>query len=186
MIDPAVLLADLPTITTERLTLRVVRTTDAEELFETFRDPEVMKYWSTGPHASPTITAEMIERARASFLSGDGIEFAILDLQKRVIGKIGHWRWQKAHSRSEIGFILRRDMWQLGLATEALRATVQWGFDTLKLHSIEAQLDSENLGSARTLERIGFTREGLLRQSYFDGTSYRDTLVYGLVRGEQR
>jgi ribosomal-protein-alanine N-acetyltransferase len=49
---------------------------------------------------------------------------------------------------------------------------------------VEAQLDADNGASARTLERAGFRREGLLRQSFFDGRSYRDTLVYGLVASD--
>ena len=185
MIDPSTLLSDPPTIATERLRLRLLRVSDAEELFETFCDAGAMKYWSSPPHASPSVTAEMIERARAAFLAGEGIEFAILRHgEERVVGKIGHWRWQKAHSRSEIGFILRRDLWRQGLAPEALRATVDWGFTKLELHIIEAQLDSENHASGRSLESVGFEREGLLRQSYWDGKQFRDTLVYGLVRSK--
>jgi ribosomal-protein-alanine N-acetyltransferase len=185
MIDPSTLLSDPPTITTARLTLRVVRVNDAEQLFETFRDAEAMRYWSSPPHESPAVTAEMLERARASFLAGEGIEFAMMPRgEERVIGKVGHWRWQKAHSRSEIGFILRRDLWRQGLATEALRAAVEWGFAKLELHSVEAQLDAGNLGSARTLERAGFVREGVLRQSYWDGKEFRDTAMYGLLRSE--
>jgi RimJ/RimL family protein N-acetyltransferase len=103
-----------------------------------------------------------------------------------AVGKIGLWRWQRAHSRGEIGFILRRDLWRQGLASEALGAVVRFGFSRLELHSVEAQLDGANDGSARTLERAGFVREGRLRQSYFDGRSFRDTLIYGLLAAEWR
>jgi ribosomal-protein-alanine N-acetyltransferase len=185
VIDPSTLLVDPPVLHTERLRIRLLRMEDTEPLFLCFCDPEAMRFWSSPPHASPSVTAEMIERARASFLAGEGIEWAITRRgDDMAVGKIGHWRWQRAHSRSEVGFMLRRDLWRQGMAVEALQAVVEWGFGRMELHSMEAQLDSANEASQRTLERVGFRREGLLRQSYFDGAEFRDTLVYGLVRSD--
>ena len=188
MIDPTTLLTDDNlTLVTPRLRLRPMRRDDSEGLFLVFSDATAMRFWSSPPHVSPLATAEVIERAQVAFMAGDGIEWAITRAgDDTAVGKIGHWRWQRPHSRSEVGFILRRDLWGQGFATEALGAVVEWGFRRLELHSIEAQLDSENRGSQRALERAGFVREGLLRQSYFDGHTYRDTLVYGLLRGDRR
>jgi [ribosomal protein S5]-alanine N-acetyltransferase len=186
VIDPSTLLSDPPTISTPRLELRVVRVSDADQLFDTFRDAEAMRYWSSPPHGSPLLTAEVIERAQMAFIAGDGIEWAITRAgDDTAIGKIGHWRWQRTHSRSEVGFIVRRDLWGQGFAVEALGAVVDWGFRRLELHSIEAQLDAANIASQRTLERAGFKREGLLRQSYFDGREFRDTLVYGMLASDR-
>jgi len=188
MIDPTLLVTDDKlAIATPRLRLRPMRRDDAEALFLVFSDAQVMRYWSSPPHGSPMLTVEVIERAQMAFLAGDGIEWAITRANDdTAIGKIGHWRWQRPHSRSEVGFILRRDQWGQGLAVEALGAVIDWGFARLDLHSVEAQLDAANVASQRTLERVGFQREGLLRQSYFDGREYRDTLVYGLLRGERK
>jgi [ribosomal protein S5]-alanine N-acetyltransferase len=184
MIDPTTLLTDDKlTIATARLRLRPMRRDDAEALFLVFCDAQAMRYWSSPPHGSPLLTAEVIERAQMAFIAGDGIEWAITRAgDDTAIGKIGHWRWQRTHSRSEVGFIVRRDLWGQGIAAEALGAVVDWGFRRLELHSIEAQLDAANIASQRTLERAGFTREGLLRQSFFDGREFRDTLVYGMLR----
>jgi ribosomal-protein-alanine N-acetyltransferase len=187
VIDPATLLIDDKlAITTSRLRLRPMRRDDSEALFLVFCDAQAMRYWSSPPHGSPLLTADVIERAQMAFIAGDGIEWAITRAgDDAAVGKIGHWRWQRAHSRSEVGFIVRRDLWGQGFAAEALAAVVDWGFRRLELHSIEAQLDSENLGSQRTLERVGFQREGRLRQSYFDGREHRDTLIYGLLTGDR-
>ena len=183
MIDPATLLQHPPSLTTPRLALRPLALEDTEALFAVFSDAEAMRYWSTGPHDTPAVTQAMIRRALDARARHEGLEWAITRRgDDRAIGKIGHWRWQKEHSRSEIGFIMRRDLWRQGLASEALLAAAHFGFEVLQLHSIEAQLDSANEGSMRTLERVGFALEGRLRQSYFDGKGYRDTLVYGLLR----
>jgi ribosomal-protein-alanine N-acetyltransferase len=184
LIDPGFLLPEPPTLKSTRLLLRPLRAGDAESLFDVFSDPVAMRWWSSPPHGSPLVTEEMLARAYTSFLAGDGVEWAIVldgPGDDRAVGKIGHWRWQRAHSRSEVGFILHRDLWRRGLAAEALATAVEWGFRRLELHSVEAQLDIDNVASQRTLERVGFRREGQLRQSYFDGRQFRDTLVYGLL-----
>jgi ribosomal-protein-alanine N-acetyltransferase len=189
VIDPAMLGAQPPVLETERLRLRGLRIDDVDPLHVVFADPETMRWWSSPPHESPTVTAEMLGRVLAQYAAGAGIEWAITRRAEPgdvAVGKIGHWRWQRAHSRSEVGFVLRRDLWRQGLVTEALRAVVAFGFATLRLHSVEAQLDADNGASARTLERVGFRREGLLREAYWDGRQWRDTLVYGLVGKDWR
>ncbi|HWE28841.1 MAG TPA: GNAT family protein [Polyangia bacterium] len=185
MIDPQFLPPAPPTLTTLRLRLRALRAEDAVALFDVFADDETMRYWSTPPHSSLAVTAKMVTEIIARNISNAGSEWAITSADSDVaIGKIGHWQWQRTHSRSEIGFILRRDHWRRGLGVEALRAAVGYGFTTLGLNSIEAQLDAANTASARTLERVGFRREGCTRQSYFDGRNYGDTLIYGLLASE--
>jgi ribosomal-protein-alanine N-acetyltransferase len=185
VIDPLPLLTDPPSLTTPRLALRPLALEDTEALFAVFSDAGAMRYWSEPPHETPAVTQGMIRKALEARSMGQGLEWAITRRgDERAVGKIGHWRWQREHSRSEIGFILRRDLWRQGLGSEALLAAAHFGFEVLQLHSIEAQLDHENIGSMRTLERVGFMLEGRLRQSYFDGRGFRDTLVYGLLADE--
>lgn len=186
MIDPASLGPEPPILSTARLRLRPLVHGDAEALFAVFCDAETMRYWSSPPHESPAATAELIARAHAQWDAREGVEWAVtLAGDDRAVGKIGHWRWQRAHSRSEVGFVVRRDLWRRGLGSEALGAVVDWGFAAVGLHSVEAQLDADNIGSRRTLERVGFREEGRLRQAFFDGRQYRDTLVFGLLGSDR-
>lgn len=185
MTDPRTLPPEPPLLTTARLRLRALRDDDDAALFAIFSDAETMRYWSSPPHLSIDVTRALVADVRARGVAGKGYEWAITDAGSDVaIGKIGHWQWQEKHSRSEVGFILRRDHWRRGLAVEALTEVVRYGVTTLGLHSIEAQLDAANLASARTLERVGFRREGCTRESYFDGTRHGDTLIYGLLARE--
>ena len=78
-----------------RLRLRPMRRDDTEALFLVFCDAQAMRYWSSPPHGSPLLTAEVIERAQMAFIAGDGIEWAITRVgDDAAVGKIGHWRWQ--------------------------------------------------------------------------------------------
>jgi [ribosomal protein S5]-alanine N-acetyltransferase len=185
MIDPRTLSPEPALLTTARLRMRGLRDDDAAALFAIFADAETMRYWSSPPHATIDVTRALIADVRARCAAARGLEWAITEADSDVaIGKIGHWQWQEKHSRSEVGFILRRDYWRRGLAVEALTEVVRYGVTTVGLHSMEAQLDAANSGSARTLERVGFRREGCTRESYFDGTRHIDTLIYGLLARE--
>ena len=81
-----------------------------------------------------------------------------------AIGKIGHWQWQPKHSRSEIGFILRRDLWRRGLATEAAGAAVAAALALPTIQLVWAYCDVDNRASARVMEKAGMRSEGVLRR----------------------
>lgn len=69
---------------------------------------------------------------------------------------------------------------------EALQALLEFGFGELDLNRIEADIDPRNSASARTLERLGFTKEGYLRERWIVGDEVSDTAIYGLLRREWR
>jgi ribosomal-protein-alanine N-acetyltransferase len=180
---PEQLFGAQPTLTTARLELRPLEMADAEALFEVFSDAEAMRYWSTAPHQDIEVTRDLVSSSLAAYEAQQGLEWAVtLRNDRRAVGKFGHWRWSRPHFRSEIGYILRRDLWGQGLAREGLAALCDFGFTQMQLHSIEAQLDPGNLASLRLLEGAGFTREGHLHENYFADGRFRDTLIYSLLR----
>ena len=67
---------------------------------------------------------------------------------------------------------------------EALQALLEFGFGELDLNRIDADIDPRNSASARTLERLGFTKEGYLRERWIVGDEVSDTAIYGLLRRE--
>ena len=74
--------------------------------------------------------------------------------------------------------------WGKGLATEAVRRVLQFGFERIGLHRVEAELDPRNTASARLLERIGFRYEGLLRERWWVYEEWCDSALYGLLRAD--
>jgi ribosomal-protein-alanine N-acetyltransferase len=98
-----------------------------------------------------------------------------------VIGTCTLFRFEPRHRRAEIGYALRSDHWGRGFAGEAVALALDWGFRTLGLHRIEADIDPRNDGSRRLLKRLGFSSEGLQRERYLVGGEASDTELFGLL-----
>jgi ribosomal-protein-alanine N-acetyltransferase len=100
------------------------------------------------------------------------------------IGWCGLTRWNPDYRSASLGYCLAEGAWGDGYATEAARAVVGWGFDTLDLNRVQAETDTRNTASARVLERLGFVREGELREDCVVNGDVSDSWVYGLLRRE--
>ena len=91
---------------------------------------------------------------------------------------MGYYRLKKADYRGEIGYMLAYDHWGKGLMSEAVKKAIDFGFDEMGFHSIEAVTDPDNKRSWGLLERCGFEREGLFKEdTYFEGKFY-DSVIY--------
>jgi RimJ/RimL family protein N-acetyltransferase len=88
----------------------------------------------------------------------------------------------ETHKRTEIGYVIGRDHWQQGFATEIVPRVIDFAFDELGLHRIEADIDPRNTGSIRIVERLGFRREGLLRERYHVNGEKQDSALFGLLK----
>ncbi len=110
--------------------------------------------------------------------------FHILEPQSgKNIGWCGFHSWYIEHRRAEIGYGLRDTAhWGKGYMSEVLPFVLRYGFETLQLHRIEAFIGPENLASLRLVERLGFLKEGHLREHYFKHGRIEDSLVYGLIK----
>lgn len=169
-----------PILTTARLVLRQLREDDAAALFPVLSDPEVMVWWSSGPHTSPAETADYVKGNASegqgylcwAITSGDDVALGWVIL---IDGK---------PNVKEVGYILHRDQWGKGIAREAVARVIDYGFGELKLRRIFADTDPENPGSIGLLERLGFQREGRLRGEWETHIGVRDSLIYGLLRDE--
>jgi RimJ/RimL family protein N-acetyltransferase len=174
--------AELPVLETPRLRLRIPVDADVPALFAIFSDPEAMRYWTTPPMGDRTAAEAYLRdihrHAEAGTLFQWGIARREDDL---VIGTCTLFRIDREHRRCELGYILRRDHWGRGLAHEALTAIVDHAFGALSLHRLEADIDPRNKASVRSVERLGFTLEGHLRERYFVGEEIQDSLLYGLL-----
>ena len=169
---------------TARLALRPLRETDAEALFAIFTDERVMRYWSTPAWTSREPARDMIAADLAQTTRDHlrlGIEMAASGI---LLGTCSLFSINYTCRRAEVGYGLGSFAWGHGYMHEALQALLDFGFGELDLNRIEADIDPRNSTSARTLERLGFTKEGYLRERWIVGGEVSDTALYGLLRRE--
>ncbi|MGH3507673.1 MAG: GNAT family N-acetyltransferase [Nocardioidaceae bacterium] len=95
-------------------------------------------------------------------------------------------RWSPDYRRASMGYCYDDAAWGHGYATEAAHALLQWAFETLDLDRVRAETDTRNVASARVLEKLGFVREGTLREDCVGNGEVSDSWVYGLIRREWR
>lgn len=172
-----------PTLHTDRLRLRPFTGADADALYAMHSDAHVLRYWDAPPWT---------ERARAErFLTACGQlaeegTGARLAMERASDGGFLGWcsltRWNPDYRSASLGYCLTEEAWGHGHATEAARALLQWGFDTLDLNRVQAETDTRNVASARVLEKLGFVREGTLREDCVVNGEVSDSWVYGLLR----
>lgn len=172
---------------TERLLLRRVVESDVNEVFALRSNAETMQYI---PRPLVTSNEEALEHIRMiedKIVADEGINWAItLKGNSKLLGIIGHYRIKPEHYRSEIGYMLLPDYQGKGIITEAIKAVVAYGFDQMKLHSIEAIIDPANTASAMVLEKNGFVKEAHLRENECYNGKFLDTVIYGLLESEFR
>jgi [ribosomal protein S5]-alanine N-acetyltransferase len=175
----------LPTISANRVRLRWLTDEDVGSLFSIFSDPEVMRYWSSLPLADMEGAGKLLVDIREYFRRRKLFQWGIArKTDDRIIGTCTLFHIDKGNRRAELGYALGREHWGRGYMQEALTALLSFCFVELNMHRMEADVDPNNVSSVRTLERLGFQREGYLRERWLVGGGVQDTLFYGLLRRE--
>jgi [ribosomal protein S5]-alanine N-acetyltransferase len=175
----------LPIITTPRVVLRWISEDDVDALYEIFSDPQVMRYWSTVPLADREAAAEMQREIAGGNESETMLKWGIaLRDTGTVIGTTTLFNLNRDNGRAEIGYAMARAYWGKGYMNEALKALVSHAFDVMGLRRLEADVDPRNAASIRSLERLGFQREGFLRERWYVNGEIQDAVFYGLLRHE--
>lgn len=171
-----------PTIATERLLLRESTTNDANEIFFLRSDKAVLKYLDKIPEKSVDETVEFIGRIKKDIDNNDGITWGIaLKDSDIVIGSICFWRMQKEHYRAEIGYVLHPGQQGKGIMDEAIKAVLKYGFETMRLHSVEANVNPANISSMKLLEKNGFVKEAYFKENYYYDGKFIDSVIYSLI-----
>jgi ribosomal-protein-alanine N-acetyltransferase len=165
-----------------RVRLRGMRQSDVPALFAMQSDPDGMRYWSYPPLQRIEQAQALFEKNDRDALSGDSLSRAIaIRPDDTLIGTCTLFAIDNRHRRAMIGYALARPHWGNGYAQEALRLLLGHAFGALGLLRVEADIDPRNAASIRLVERLGFAREGLLRERYRVGDDVQDSAMYGLL-----
>ena len=166
-------------IETERLILRQINHDDVNELFFLRADEAVMKYIDRPRALSLEDAYKHIELVDTLFKNNEGITWAIaLRDTPKMIGYIGIWRINKECHRAEIGYASHPNSWNKGIISEAILPVCDFAFNQMKLHSLEANINPENEGSRKVLEKAGFRKEAYFTENYFFEGKFLDSEIY--------
>lgn len=172
-----------PNLETERLLLRRVNQDDANEIFALRSNAENMKYIPRPLVKTTEEALEHIAMIDSKIEANEGINWAItLKENPKLIGIIGHYRIKPEHFRAEIGYMLLPEFHGKGIITEAIVKVVDYGFNEMQLHSIEAIIDPGNIASAMVLEKNNFVKEAHLKENEFYEGRFLDTVIYSLLK----
>ncbi len=172
-----------PDLETERLLLRRVSKNDAYEIMQLRGNAETMKY-------IPRPLVKNIEDALVHVAlinekndANEGINWAItIKNNPKLIGIIGHYKIQKENFRTEIGYMLLPEFHNRGIVSEAIRKVVDYGFDVMNLHSIEAVIDPRNFASEKVLQKNNFVKEAHFIENEFAQGKFWDSVIYSLLK----
>jgi len=172
-------------IEAERVRVRLLAESDLPALYEVNSDEAVTKLL---PYATWTSAADgdaWFRRMEGIQATGLALQFVVADkASDRAIGTTLLFRLEEGSARAELGYVLGRAWWGRGLMHEALAALLDRAFGSMALRRLEAEVDVRNAASTRVLRRLGFTREGLLRQRWVSKGEARDIEIFGLLRDE--
>lgn len=172
----------MPTLTTARLEIRPMKWSDADDMFAYAHRPDVTRYLLWRPHPNLDYTRQYLAYITTRYRTGDYYDWALtLRENGQMIGTCGFTRIEPAHDLGEIGYVLNPDYWGQGLATEAVREILRFGFETLRLHRIEARYMVGNDASRRVMEKCGMTFEGIHRDMMLVKGQYRDIGICACV-----
>lgn len=158
--------------------LKTFTSKDISDFMEWGTDDEVTKYMMWNSYTSSS---------EAEFFFTNVVEkhpwFKAICLGEKVIGSITLDKSKGAHScKAELGYVLARKYWGMGLVTQAIKLAIETGFKDLDVERIEAYVDPANIGSQRVLEKNGFTKEGLLRNFVIQKGILKDRLIYSFLK----
>ncbi|SDB81283.1 GNAT family N-acetyltransferase [Acinetobacter boissieri] len=172
-----------PTLSTDRLVLRELTVEDIPNLRAIHSDVHHMRWFGVDPVVNLSQAENLFQIFQSTFSTGVGVRWAIERRSDNAfLGTCGLFKWNKAWHSCAIGYELASFAQGHGYMREALSTAISYGFNTMKLNRIEAQVHTDNIRSITTLNTLGFICEGLQRQAGYWHNNYHDLYQLSLIR----
>lgn len=178
-----------PQLLSQRLSLRLVNNSDLENIHELHSLPETDRYNTLGIPQNVQETESIIKSWIAAYHLRHLKEFIFVIEQtsdRQFIGLIALKLGSSKFKTGEVWYKLHAKHWGQGFATEALNAVLEFGFQELQLHRIEAGCAVDNIGSIKVLEKVGMTREGRKRKVLPLKTGWSDNFEYAILEEDYK
>lgn len=178
------MLETFPTLQTDRLDLVEIGPEHLIDVFKLFSDNKVTQFYNIVTLREETEAQKYVDWYISRFAERAGIRWGIcLRGHSGLIGTAGFNNFKKQH-RANLGYDVRAEFWNKGYATEALKAIINFGFSELDINRIEAEVMQGNTASERVLTKLGFTKEGVLRQWMHWNQKHYDMSMFSLLRSD--
>jgi [ribosomal protein S5]-alanine N-acetyltransferase len=172
-----------PLLESERLIFRALNINDASGIQELRGNPKTMEYIPRPLVTNSNEALEHIKMIQDKIDTNEGINWAITEKgNDSFIGLIGHYRIKPEHFRCEIGYMLLPEYQNKGYISEAIKIVLDYGFNTMQMHSIEAIIDPRNLASEKVLLKNGFVKEAHILENECYNGSFIDTVIYSILK----
>lgn len=172
---------------TERLILCRIGTEHAEALLRLRTEEQVMKYIERPRPPGMDELMAFIEKVNTQVDNNENISWAVvLKETNEFTGIIGFYRPLPEHARGEIGYSMLPEFWGKGIMSEAMKAVLEYGFETIGFNSIFADLNANNTRSEKIVIRNGFRKEAHFRENFYWEGTFRDSLIYTMLKSEWR
>jgi len=177
---------EFPRLKTDRLVLREMTLEDVGFYYHHFNNDKVIEgSCFPGPKTLEAAKEELERYCINPFKENRGIRWGIIiKADNELVGTCGYYDWNKTVRRAEIGYDLNPTYWRRGIMTEALHVVLKHGFEEMELNMIQAIIDSMNIVSMKLVHRLGFKKEGVLRQRSFFNGEFRDDVCFSLLKKE--
>lgn len=171
-----------PELSTKRLMLRKIMPADASAMHKLRSDDTVMQFLDRPKIKSDEEALELINKMETTLQAGEGVTWAIcLAGEEPMIGSIALWRIMREHYRAEIGYMLLPEYHRKGIMQEAFEAVMDYGFNVLQLHSVEANINPANTASRSILEKNNFIQEAYFRENYYYDGKFLDSAIFSIL-----
>ncbi len=172
-----------PVLETKRLRLRELKKKDAKDLFLLRSNKQAMQFIDKDPATSVEEMKPFIKLINKRTRNNETISWAItLKEADDLIGMISFHRTERENHRAEMGYMLMPEHWNKGLISEAISKVIEYGFKKMKLHSIEANINPNNVKSRKILEKFKFKKEAYFKENYFYNGKFLDTEILSLLK----
>ena len=174
---------DAPVFETKRLILTKICAEHAEDMYKYSCDPDVTKYLTWSPHSSRKETENYIKLLAKKYDCGAFHDFGlVLKESGRMIGTCGFTSADDSTNTLELGYVLAKDMWGQGLATEAASFLAAFSFEILGADRVIAKMLEGNKASYGVMKKLGMTLEGVYRNAIYIKGEYKTVHVCGVDR----
>ena len=176
-------------ISSQRTVLRLINLTDVEAIHELHSLPETDRFNTLGIPENLADTQEIVAQWVTANQAENTTNYTFkieLNADHQFIGLFGLKLGNKKYRRGEVWYNIHSSYWNQGYATEVLAAMVDFGFDELGLHRIQAGCAVDNIGSIKVLEKVGMIREGRGREILPLKSGWSDNFEYSILESDER